>query len=281
MNDTLTLCYHAVSPTWPAPLAVTPRAFAEQLDALLERGYQPTTFTKAVRGEGPGQALVVTFDDAFRSVLDLAAPIMTSRGVPGTIFVATSYPDSGKPMAWHGLDQWMGGPHAAELACLSWDELRVLHADGWEMSSHTHTHPRLTRIDDEALAHELSESRRICGEQFGRECTTLAYPYGETDARVIAAASAAGYRQAAALDARLRVGDPLRMPRIGVYRADDPRRFSLKTARSVRAVRSSAVWNGVTVLRRAFSTQRARAGVIAGTNAEVPLAVAIDLVKLA
>ena len=31
MSDTIVLCYHAVSERWPAPLSVTPQAFASQL----------------------------------------------------------------------------------------------------------------------------------------------------------------------------------------------------------------------------------------------------------
>ena len=258
MSETLTLCYHAVSRTWPASLAVTPEAFEEQLERLLSRGYGPATFTAAARGEAPERALVVTFDDAFRSVLDLALPIMDRLGVPGTVFVPTAYPDSGRPMAWDGLDTWMAGPHEHELACIGWDELRSLRDAGWEVASHTHSHPYLTQVCDDELRRELCRSREVCERELGEPCSTIAYPYGDTDHRVIAAAREAGYRQAAALDARFRTGDPLRLPRVGVYRQDDRRRFALKTARSLRAVRSSFAWQGVVAARRAVATHRVR-----------------------
>jgi peptidoglycan/xylan/chitin deacetylase (PgdA/CDA1 family) len=281
MGETLTLCYHAISRDWPAPLAVRPDAFEEQLELLLARGYASTTFSMAARGDGPDRALVVTFDDAFRSVLDLAAPVMDRLGVVGTVFVPTAYPDSGAPMAWEGLHSWMGGPHAHELACLGWDELRALRGLGWEIASHTHSHPFLTGLADDDLLTELYLSREICERELGEPCDSIAYPYGDTDARVILAAEAAGYRHAAALDTRLRTGNPLREPRIGVYRNDDARRFTLKTARPIRAVRASPAWDGVAAARKAVAAQRARASMIAGANAEVSVALAIDLSKLA
>jgi peptidoglycan/xylan/chitin deacetylase (PgdA/CDA1 family) len=280
MSETLTLCYHALSTSWPAPLAATPAAFEEQLELLLSRGYEPATFTAAARAEGPDRAFVITFDDAFRSVLELAAPVMRRLGVPGTVFVPTAYPDSGRPMAWEGLDAWLDGPHHAELACMSWDELRALQGAGWEVASHTHSHPYLTRLGYDDLLDELRLSRTVCERELGRPCVTLAYPYGDTDERVIDAASDAGYLYAAALDARFRTGDPLRLPRIGIYRQDDLRRFGLKTARSLRAVRSSPAWQGVVAARRAAAAQRARGAAVIGPHAEVSVALAMDLSRL-
>jgi peptidoglycan/xylan/chitin deacetylase (PgdA/CDA1 family) len=280
MSHPLTLCYHALSHSWPAPLAVKPKAFEQQLEQLLARGYEPATFSAVARGEATGRPLVVTFDDAFRSVLELAAPIMARLGVPGTVFVATAYPDSGKPMAWEGLDTWMGGPHGHELACLGWDELRGLRDGGWEIGAHSHTHPYLTRLPNDDLLAELQAARAVLEDELGEPCTALAYPYGDTDDRVIAAAGRAGYLHAGALDARLRRSNPLRVPRVGVYRHDDGRRFDLKTSRSIRAVRCSPAWHAVTAGRRGVASGRDRLAATAGVNAEVPVALAIDLANL-
>ena len=55
-------------------------------------------------------------------------------------------------MAWPGIDQWLGGPHEAELMPMSWDELRRLAEAGWEIGSHSRTHPMLTQLDDQSVA---------------------------------------------------------------------------------------------------------------------------------
>jgi peptidoglycan/xylan/chitin deacetylase (PgdA/CDA1 family) len=249
--STIVLCYHALSEDWPAVLSVEPGAFEAQLELLLERGYEGATFSDAVNGDAPDRALVVTFDDAFRSVLDRARPVLDRLGLPATVFVSTDYPDSGRPMAWEGLDRWLDGPHACDLECLSWDELRALNGEGWEIGSHSCSHPRLTELGDEALARELAESRARVSEELGLECTSLAYPYGACDERVIAAVAAAGYSGAGALDARFRRLHPLRWPRIGVYRADLMWRFELKVSPVIRTLRSSPAWEAVRAAQRA------------------------------
>ena len=61
----LIVCYHAVSETWPDPLAVEPRMLEAQLRAFLRYGFRPVTGSQVLT-EGR-RLLHVTFDDAFRS----------------------------------------------------------------------------------------------------------------------------------------------------------------------------------------------------------------------
>lgn len=234
----LVLCYHALSETWPAALSTTPERFEEQLELLLGRGYTPTTFSHALADPPGDRTLAVTFDDAYRSVLELAHPIMERLGVRGTVFAPTDWVGRGEPMTWSGIDQWLGGPHEQELVCLGWPELRELGTRGWEVGSHTCSHPHLTEVDDERLANELSSSKAACEEGMGRPCGSIAYPYGDVDARVTRATKAAGYAVGAALPKRHGSKDPLDWPRVGVYNRDDLRRFRLKASPLLRRLRS-------------------------------------------
>ncbi len=246
-DDLLVLCYHAVSSDWTAELAVTPGSLEAQLQVLLSRGYRASTFADAVAGGGGGRLLAVTFDDGYRSVLERARPILAGLGIPGSVFVVTDFVGSDNPMSWPGINGWIGGRHESELAPMSWDELRSLAAEGWEVGSHTRTHPQLPALDDETLDDELRSSRRLCSEKLGVECVSLAYPYGADDDRVAQAAGRAGYRVGASLPSRLR-GSPLRWPRIGIYHRDTPRRFRLKVSPAMRRLRAGGAW---TVLDRA------------------------------
>lgn len=242
MRDVLVLCYHALSDRWPAALSTTPERFRAQLELLLGRGYRPVTFASAVTERNSERAFAVTFDDAYRSVLEIARPIMDALGVPGTVFVPTDWADSSEPMRWDGIDQWLGGPHEHELRCLRWEELRELASSGWEVGSHTCSHPHLTRLDDTALARELVASRAVCSEKLGMPCHSIAYPYGDVDARVIEAARSAGYELGATLPKQFAPTDQLDWPRIGVYGRDDLRRFKLKVSRPIRRLRASPLW---------------------------------------
>jgi peptidoglycan/xylan/chitin deacetylase (PgdA/CDA1 family) len=241
VSDVLVLCYHALSERWPADFAVSPAQLEQQLRHLLDRGFRGVTFTAAVTGPQSGRTVAVTFDDAYRSVLELAFPILDRLGLPATIFAPTAYVGSGRPMEWPGIDEWAGGPHSPELLPLSWEELRQVADAGWEVGSHSHTHPRLTQVDDTELERELGESREECERRLQRPCTSIAYPFGDVDERVVTAAARSGYRAGAALDVRSSRVQPLAWPRVGVSREDSFARFSRQVSPIVRRFRRSPV----------------------------------------
>jgi peptidoglycan/xylan/chitin deacetylase (PgdA/CDA1 family) len=249
VSDFLVLCYHAVSERWPADLSLTPGALERQLGLLAGRGYEGVTFTEGVAGRRPEKAVAVTFDDAYRSVLTLGAPILARLGWPATVYVPTDHAGAERPMSWPGIDQWLGGEFEHELVAMSWAELRGLAAEGWEIGSHTCSHPHLTELDDAALAHELRRSLEICEERLERPCESIAYPYGDHDARVVAATRAAGYRAAGTLPSRMDARDPFRWPRVGIYHGDSLRRFRAKASPLVRGLRASRVWEAADRLR--------------------------------
>jgi peptidoglycan/xylan/chitin deacetylase (PgdA/CDA1 family) len=235
-RDPLVLCYHALSDTWPADLAVTTHRFREQLRWLHRNGYRTATLTDALTHRRR-RTVAVTFDDAYRSLLNLALPILQEFNAVATVFTVTRFADSGGLLSWPGIDQWSVGAHAGELEGLRWDDLQTLQRAGWEVGSHTCTHPRLTTLSDEALRDELRSSKRACEEVLDQECAALAYPYGDVDGRVVDAAVAAGYRYAVTLAEQLHRAQPHGWPRIGVYRPDSVRRFRLKVSPATRSVR--------------------------------------------
>ncbi|MGC2374799.1 MAG: polysaccharide deacetylase family protein [Solirubrobacteraceae bacterium] len=237
-DDTLVLCYHALSERFPAHMSTTPQRFACQLRWLARRGYKGVTFSEAV-GSPPERTVAVTFDDGYQSVLRLGLPILQCLGWPATIFVPTDFIGSDQPMSWPGIDRWLGGEHESELLPLAWEELETLTSHRWEVGSHTCSHPKLTELDDDALARELSESKSSCELRLGRSCPALAYPYGDVDSRVVRAAQAAGYNSAAALPARPGPESPLEWPRVGVYFKDNLARFSVKSSPLTRRMRSA------------------------------------------
>jgi peptidoglycan/xylan/chitin deacetylase (PgdA/CDA1 family) len=242
MADVLVLCYHAVSPTWSAALSVTPDALERQLTTLVRRGWRSASFHDAVLEPLDGPTMAVTFDDAFKSVVELAHPILGSLGVIGTVFCPSAYISAGRPLAWDGTAHWAETAHAAELTPMSWSDLAALADGGWEIASHTLTHPRLTQLDDASARAELADSRAEIAANVGRPCATVAYPYGDVDDRIAALASEAGYDAGAGLSRSLRPLGRLRWPRVGIYNHDDGWRFRLKINGLTRRLRASGAF---------------------------------------
>nr|MDQ6915717.1 polysaccharide deacetylase family protein [Actinomycetota bacterium] len=179
MRDPLVLCYHAVSPVWEADISVAPGQLERHVGRLLRRGYRPVTFTEALTAPASGRVLAITFDDAYRSVLELARPLLDRLGAPATVFAPTAL--VGRRAAWAGVDVWAQTPHAAELEVMDWDELAELRDAGWEVGSHTRTHPHLTELSDAELVAELGGSRDELAERLGAPPASIAYPYGDVD----------------------------------------------------------------------------------------------------
>ena len=246
MSALLVLCYHAVSDTWPSPAAVPAAKLEAQLRYLLKRGYEPLTLSAALAGSGRGKVLAVTFDDAYASILRCGLPVLERLAVPATVFVPTDAAAEAGTMAWSELRQWVGGEHQDELRCMSWEELRCLARQGWEIGSHTCSHPHLTELGPARLAEELRDSRVACEEEVQQPCATLAYPFGSYDATVLEAVAAAGYSAAVTLDERIVASlhgrGPLEVPREAVYRTTGRATFIAKTARPVRRIRFSSAY---------------------------------------
>ena len=247
--DALALCYHGVSESWTAAISVRPESLERQLSALLRLGYVATTFRRAVEDPPAARTLAVTFDDAYRSVIELAWPILGKLRIPATVFVPTAFVDSERPMSWPGISEWADGTSARELVPMSWDEIGRLADAGWEIGSHTRTHPRLSEIDRDSLVDELEGSRADCEERLGAPCVSLAYPYGEYNPGVIEAAGDAGYAVAGTLARHVQAPTPLAWPRVGIYHGDGGRRFNVKVSRTMRRLRASRAWRARLLLR--------------------------------
>lgn len=237
----LILCYHAVSSSWDSELAVAEEQLERQLSLLRGQGYVGLTFAGSERarlaGRLPKRSVVVTFDDGFASTLR-ARPVLDRAGFPGTVFVATDFVDSGDPLSFIGDAADSAPPD--ELAPLAWSELVELRDLGWEIGSHTATHPLLPKLGASELRSELERSRMAIEERLG-SCDILAYPYGVADERVAAAAADARYLAACTLTGAHRIDEPFRRSRVGIYRGDSGLRARAKLSPVGQRLRRTAL----------------------------------------
>jgi peptidoglycan/xylan/chitin deacetylase (PgdA/CDA1 family) len=198
------LCYHAVSPTWKHRLCISPDLLLRQV-RLLSR----------FRRVG------ATFDDAFRSAA-IVFPALERLGVPVEIFVCTGYAGDGAPLTIPELEK----DDRQELATMTWDELRAHVERGVAIGSHGVSHVHLTRLGDDEVRRELTESKSRIEDELGRSCPDFAYPYGEHDDRVRALVRQAGYERAYGLHTDC--DDPYALRRLDLYRRHGPVRALLR-----------------------------------------------------
>ena len=102
---------------------------------------------------------------------------------------------------------------------MSWEEARALGASGFDLGSHTVTHPILASLSLEELSRELRESRAAIEARTGQQCIALAYPNGrarDIGASVLAEVAGAGYEYAFTVSNRWcrRTAEPFQLDRI-------------------------------------------------------------------
>lgn len=215
------LTYHAVTDD-RAPISIPPALLRRQVEVLQDLGYRTVTFAEAVRmlreGRLPRERVVcMTFDDAYCNMAEHALPLLRDAGFTATIFAPTEY--LGKPNRWY--------PASHGWPVLGWDDLRAIGEEGFEVASHSRTHPRLRQLDDASVRQELEGSKRELEDRLGKAVTTFCYPYGDYDDRIAAATRAAGYDGACTTEyGACRPGtDPFRIPRVGTAPLLTPYQF--------------------------------------------------------
>lgn len=172
----------------PEHLFVLVDELARQLDHLLGRGWTPLDLDGylAVR-EGarrPRRSFLVTIDDGFRSVGDLAGPVLARRGVPSVLFVPSGL--MGRTATWL--------PEPQDEGLLDPLALRRLVAEApVEIGGHGHDHSSMVARPPGDLLLHTAAVRQELGAVAEREVRAFAYPYGDHDEQARAAVADAGY----------------------------------------------------------------------------------------
>ena len=208
------LCYHKIDPRLELGVTrLSPRRFARQIERLARAGWRTLTLPELIacaqgRRAAGARELAITFDDGYRALRDHAFPVLAAHGFGAICSLVTDY--AGRLNRW---DVAYGGRRFAHLA---WRDARRWRARGIEFVSHTATHPRLTWLDDLAVARELARSRDAMQRELGAGGHVISWPFGAARAREFAFARAEGYVAGLTLATRW-LGEPMAIPRLPVY----------------------------------------------------------------
>jgi peptidoglycan/xylan/chitin deacetylase (PgdA/CDA1 family) len=183
------LCYHAVgeSPSaWIADMSVTPHQFADHLRTIRELGRRPVTpgaLAAALDG-GPAllpDAVVITFDDGFAGVAEVAAPLLADAGYPAGVYVTTGV---------------VGGRSPGDDVMMTWRQVQELAAAGFEIGAHTHLHHQLDAVPRALARADIVECRDRLQDRLGAPVKGFAYPHGYSDRAVRRLVAEAGFSHA-------------------------------------------------------------------------------------
>jgi peptidoglycan/xylan/chitin deacetylase (PgdA/CDA1 family) len=180
------LVYHDIAPLAKGRMVIAAKTFEEQMQYLKAQGYRVVSMRDfydfiSLNRQLPRKAVLLSFDDGYKSFMTHAYPILKELGFTATLFVYTDYVGAGRN-------------------ALTWEDLNRLVREGFHVEGHSKTHSDLRRRQGESEAEQVRRVRtemdvpqKLFQQRFGQSARFLAYPYGAQDDTVIQNVREFGY----------------------------------------------------------------------------------------
>jgi peptidoglycan/xylan/chitin deacetylase (PgdA/CDA1 family) len=174
----LIVLFHRVDDRYPENGITCSRAQFAALCDFFARYFEVITLSELLellrRRADVSRRLVITFDDGYRDNYQFAAVELRKRGLPACFFVTTGFVGSDQSAPWDAK-------HSIRSEWMSWDEVRSLRAQGFELGAHTVTHPHLGRVAGAEAVREIAGSKAQLEAEVGGPILHFAYPFGTPD----------------------------------------------------------------------------------------------------
>lgn len=122
-------------------------------------------------------AISYTFDDGLKEHFSLVAPRMHQLGMEGTFWIVGNKVND------------METPDA-DTTRVSWADLYIMSQQGMEISNHSWSHTKLTKLSLEEVKREIQRNDTAIYEKIGVFPRTFCYPYNAKDEEILKIASA-------------------------------------------------------------------------------------------
>lgn len=133
----------------------------------------------------PKKPIIITFDDGYEDTHQLAFPVLREYGMRAVVFVVAD-----PKILFNYWDNCDGYPPAR---LMTHEQILELHTAGFEIGSHSMTHPRLTEIGRDEAWDEISRSRISLEILLNAPVHSFAYPYGLLNGELRELVCQAGY----------------------------------------------------------------------------------------
>lgn len=241
-------------------LAVSPGAFAAQLDCLADAGFTTMTANAVVKvltqdgEELPKRPIVLTFDDGYQDFYTRAMPLLCRHDFTATLFLTSGWvQDTGAGPAGRRPGRMLG-----------WDQVAEAARAGIEIAAHTRSHPQLDQLPERQVRAELYTSKAWLEERLGVPVPGLAYPFGYSNAAVRQVARETGYAYGFAVQNRMAStsSDLFALERLTIRRTTTLNAFrQLIHGHDTAGLRQDrALTKGWAMMRRSRSALRTRIG---------------------
>jgi peptidoglycan/xylan/chitin deacetylase (PgdA/CDA1 family) len=173
--------------------------FRDQMQSLKSKGRKGISVSAAL-AEPLMRNVALTFDDGCETDLITAAPLLAEFGFSATFYVTVGF--------------------LGQRGYMTPSQVRQLCDRGFEIGSHSLSHPYLSDLANTELERELTDSKKKLEEMTGRPVVHFSCPGGRYDARVSRMAQTAGYQSVTTSQVftNSRKTDPYGLGRVAIMR---------------------------------------------------------------
>ena len=178
------LAYHRIGEDHRPDQNLTLKQFQQHIHEIENGDYNVLPLSKIIEAFQAGstlppQTLAITFEGAYRSAIENAAPILLEKNIPFTVFYASDT-----------LDQ-------KDVAYASWEDLKALNRkNNVELATLPASYTHIAHEPQKTMLAGLNKALQRYREEFRQEAAFLSYPFGEYSTELQTLAKSQGYTAA-------------------------------------------------------------------------------------
>jgi peptidoglycan/xylan/chitin deacetylase (PgdA/CDA1 family) len=178
-NGCVVLLYHHVANDTPKSTSISPKLFEQHLKYLQENNYNvlplKTMLNQLKNKNLVDKCVVLTADDAYRSIAKNAYPLLQKYQMPMSVFVSTkSVNKNYKRM-------------------MNWQQMRDIQGEIMQFYNHSVSHPHFLDLDKSQIKIEVETAQNHLKKELGVVDKIFAYPYGEANPQIFQQLQDLGY----------------------------------------------------------------------------------------
>jgi peptidoglycan/xylan/chitin deacetylase (PgdA/CDA1 family) len=174
-NTAVVVAFHRIQEADPSDSLTIDAAAFERHCRFFRRHFAVVPLRDLVhrlaQGHRVDRHLAITFDDGYRDNFENARPVLEKLSLPATFFVVSDWMGSDVVPPWD-IERGVRHPW------MTWDEVRSLHRNGFEIGAHTRSHADLGTVSPAEARAEVVGARLEIERQIGSRVESFAYPFG-------------------------------------------------------------------------------------------------------
>jgi peptidoglycan/xylan/chitin deacetylase (PgdA/CDA1 family) len=170
------ILFHHLVTDRPHHLGIPTELFFRHVE-FIKRHYRVSSLGEAIEALQAKRVkvptVVLTFDDGYQENFINLRAVAEETGITATLFICTEHASRQREFDHDRKRQQHNFPP------LTWEQIRFLSRNGFEIGSHTRSHFDCGSTDVAVLRHEIEGSKEDLEKQLGHQVVFFAFPWGQ------------------------------------------------------------------------------------------------------